>query len=197
MSHNEMKLIMENWREYCHGIDESTISVPALPAAGIIVTKQVIDGMMEMWKQYQTMKDPECRKDPEAKCGWRYSDKYFHCVAHCLSSMHGWGGKTISEIFGTAREMTDIIRKGDSDEAVSRDLIANNFGRIAAESGHCGECWKYIPAGLPELLWIVPGGKITDAHRSAVAKNTECNRDFMKMQGEEMPEHCRLKYVTY
>jgi len=197
MSHNEMKLIMENWRKYCHGIDESTTTLPPVPSAAMIVTKQSISGMIDMWKQYQIMKDPECRKDPEAKCGWKHSDKYFHCVAHCLSSSRGWGGKKISEIFGTAREITDMIRKGDSDEAVRADLIANELGRRAAESGACGECWKYIPNGLPESLWIVPGGKITDAHREAVAENTECNIEFMNMQAEAMPEYCRLKYVKY
>jgi len=224
MPNSEMKLIMENWRKYCYEADEGKrnlneifippellpLLVPAAAAPGPgsaavatagVITYQAVLGMTDMWKQYQIMKDPECRKDPEAKCGWKYSDKYFHCVAHCLASKRGWGGKKISQIFGAGRETADVIKstlkgKTDSFEAVMADLIANQFGRRAAESGACGACWKYIPNGLPESLWIVPGVQITDAHREAVSQNIKCNPAFMSLVAEPLSDDCSVSQVS-
>jgi hypothetical protein len=138
----------------------------------------IVRSMIELWRNYGQMKEANTRQ----------SDKYFHCLGHCLASRERWGGKTMSHFLGWAREVTDVIRKGDTQMAVDADLFANNFGRLAAAGGTCGDCWKFIPNGLPEKYWILPPGVNIATARKKVYQNTECNPEFMGLQGIEIDQ---------
>jgi len=138
----------------------------------------IVRSMIELWRNYGQMKEANTRQ----------SDKYFHCLGHCLASRERWGGKTMSHFLGWAREVTDVLRKGDPQMAVDADLFANNFGRLAAADGTCGDCWKFIPNGLPEKYWILPPGVDIATARKKIHQNTECNPEFMILQGIEIDQ---------
>jgi len=90
----------------------------------------------------------------------------------------------ISDIVGTAREVTDRIRKGESEEAILADHFANNFGQVAGLIGNgCNVCWNYIPNGLPERYWIIPDYITMDQARRVIRTHTRDNRDYMRLMG--------------
>jgi hypothetical protein len=82
------------------------------------------------------------------------ADKFFHCKANCAAAQRGPVGEMSAPIFSELRELTDVIRKGDSQEEVQADREANNHGREQGgqnPNGSCAEiCTKYRPRGLDE-----------------------------------------------
>jgi RHS repeat-associated protein len=75
-----------------------------------------------------------------------FSDKYFHCYAHCQGSNVGLVGHITSFYMGEIKELVDTMC-GMSDS--SEDREANYQG---LKGGDCTQCNKYIVNGLEKWL---------------------------------------------
>ncbi|MDR1976383.1 MAG: hypothetical protein LBQ18_05270 [Campylobacteraceae bacterium] len=79
-----------------------------------------------------------------------YSDKYFHCMAHCQGSNVGLVGYITSFYIGEIKEARDTIC-GMSDSSADREA---NYQGLLNKSGDCRKtCGKYIVPGLEKWLW--------------------------------------------
>ena len=169
------------WGEIdCQLLRETILSSPwgmsgavAGAVAGAETSLESVQAALDLWRQYDKMKSANTR----------HSDKYFHCLAHCLATSRGGTGETLSHLIGWAREVADSKLKGDTSQDVTSDEIANSFGRAAAESGSCGDCWRYIPNGLPEEYWVLPDNVSLARAREVISGNTEQNPEFMALLG--------------
>jgi hypothetical protein len=169
---NVKRIIREEYKKL---LAESEPLPGALPGKRMPATVQMAAAVIGFWRDYGKMKEANTK----------LSDKYFHCLAHCLATTKGPYGETVSRFIGWAREVTDVIRKGDPEWAVNADYVANSVGRLAAQSGGCGGCWRYIPNGLPEEYWVLPPGLDINQARQVISRNTEQNPDFMDLVGEK------------
>jgi RHS repeat-associated protein len=76
-----------------------------------------------------------------------FSDKYFHCMAHCQGSNTGLIGHITSFYIGEIKELRDTVcGMSDSNE----DREANYQG---LKGGDCKQCNKYIVNGLEKWVW--------------------------------------------
>jgi len=150
------------------------------------IIRQLWKPTMVLFKKYLVMRNANTK----------YSDKYFHCLAHSEAVKSSLLGEITSEVLGTWREQMDSFTKGDSPEAVAADYFANNLGRISGKvKGNGSLCWKLIPNGLSEEYWVLPAGLSIDVAKKHIEKNTEQNPRFMRLQGEE--EKARAAETDY
>jgi hypothetical protein len=78
-------------------------------------------------------------------------DKYFHCMANCQSAKLGYGGFKASHLISEIREITDVIRKGDTKQQCDEDRAANNWGRTCPPDESCKDrCSKHRPSVLSD-----------------------------------------------
>mgnify|MGYP003650656129 CR=1 FL=1 len=153
-------------------INESTMAAISSIAASSTST-EAAQSLMDLWRGYSRMKEANTK----------LSDKYFHCIAHCMATSRGPVGEAVSYFVGWAREASDSIKKGDSDEQVAADYLANSMGRFAAKNMDCGDCWKLIPNGLPEEYWILPKDMDMQQAKKQIATHTGENPDFLNLMG--------------
>jgi hypothetical protein len=82
------------------------------------------------------------------------ADKYFHCMANCEASQRGAIGRATARAISDVRELTDVIRKGDSFDDVAADQRANRTGREGGANNPdqpcTNTCQTHRPRGLDE-----------------------------------------------
>ncbi|MCP4112564.1 MAG: hypothetical protein GY749_44730 [Desulfobacteraceae bacterium] len=99
-----------------------------------------LGGMYDFLKNYKDMRDANTIG----------ADKYFHCMANCLASKRGSGGRTAAEALSESRELIDEYIKRDPPSACNADRIANQQGRQGGSSHKsCKQiCNSFRPKGL-------------------------------------------------
>ena len=80
---------------------------------------QIIGAIYDFISQYKKMKD-------ENVIG---NDHYNHAMANSRATLRGKYGKMTAQILSFVREVTDVLRKGDTDMDIREDNIANRYGR--------------------------------------------------------------------
>ena len=84
-----------------------------------IADTQIIGATYDFINQYNIMK-------AENIIG---NDNFNHAMANSKAAQRGWYGKKTAQLLSFLRELTDVIRKGDSDKDIREDNIANRYGR--------------------------------------------------------------------
>lgn len=80
---------------------------------------QIIGAIYDFISQYKKMKDKNAIGN----------DHYNHAMANSRTTLRGKYGKMTAQILSFVREVTDILRKGDTDMDIREDNIANSYGR--------------------------------------------------------------------
>ena len=148
------------------------------PSVGYhVINNKFVEPLLHLWFNYVIQQNVDVH----------YVDKYFHCVAHCRATKTGLIGKTMSHVLGWGKEKIDQFRRYQSEVESTADEKANEFGRMTAaiRESNCGECWKYIPKGLPEEYWVLPKGMSIDKVRVIINDtHTKDNLEFVKLMGQ-------------
>jgi hypothetical protein len=101
-----------------------------------------------MWQAYLAYNAFAINQDRMLEANVIYSDKYFHCYAHCQGSNAGLIGHITSFYIGEIKELVDTVR-GMSDSCEDRE--ANYQG---LKGGDCKQtCHQYEVNGLENWLW--------------------------------------------
>ena len=87
------------------------------------------------------------------RANWLDSDKYFHCKGNCEATRCGPSGEACACFISNAREVFDLLFKGDPPMQSLEDLIANAVGWSSSKANPrtaCSvNCQMFRPRNLP------------------------------------------------